>query len=231
MKYLRSAQSRGRAEFGWLTSQHSFSFGQYHDPQHMGFGPLRVINDDQVAAGRGFDTHPHANMEILTYVTKGALEHRDSMGESSIIRPGDLQVMSAGTGVTHSEFNASKTDPVHFLQIWVLPDTQGLAPGYGQRHFEPQGGQLQLMASQNGRDGSLVVHQNVDLYAGHLGQGESTGLPLRSGRGAWIQMVKGAVVVDDQPMTAGDGLAIAEDPEVNITASQDAEFLLFDLAL
>lgn len=231
MKYLRSARSRGHANFGWLNSKHSFSFGQYHDPAHMGFGSLRVINDDQVKAGRGFDTHPHANMEIMTYVTHGALEHRDSMGKASIIKPGDLQVMSAGTGVSHSEFNASQTDPVHFLQIWVVPEAQGLKPSYDQRHFDDMDGKLRLLASRAGRDGSLTVHQDIDLYASRLGANETANLTLRDGRGVWVQLIKGELLVNDQAMKSGDGLALAEETHVAISAAQDAEFLLFDLAL
>jgi redox-sensitive bicupin YhaK (pirin superfamily) len=170
-------------------------------------------------------------MEIMTYVTHGALEHRDSMGKASFIKPGDLQVMSAGTGVSHSEFNASQTDPVHFLQIWVLPEAQGLKPSYDQRHFDDMDGKLRLLASRAGRDGSLTVHQDIDLYASRLGANETANLTLRDGRGVWVQLIKGELLVNDQAMKSGDGLALAEETHVAISAAQDAEFLLFDLAL
>ncbi|WP_299922664.1 pirin family protein [uncultured Pelagimonas sp.] len=230
MYQIRHADDRGLADFGWLKSRHSFSFGQYYDRNHMGFGPLRVINDDRVAAARGFDTHPHDNMEILTWVVSGALEHRDSMGESSIIRPGDLQRMSAGTGVTHSEFNASQTDPVHFLQIWISPEAQGLKPSYEQRHFDDLDGNFRLIAARDGRDGALTVHRDVDLYAGQLDAGQNVQLPLRDGRGMWLQMISGQVTAHGQKLTTGDGLALIKEPELTLTADEDAAFLLFDLA-
>ncbi len=230
MYQIRHADDRGRADFGWLQSRHSFSFGQYYDRDHMGFGPLRVINDDRVAAGGGFGTHPHDNMEILTWVVSGALEHRDSMGESSIIHPGDLQRMSAGTGITHSEFNASQTDPVHFLQIWILPEAQGLAPSYEQRHFDDLEGQMRLIAARDGRDGALTLNSDVDLYAGHLDAGQIMQLPLRDGRGVWLQMISGKVTAHGQNLTTGDGLALIREPELTLTADEEAAFLLFDLA-
>lgn len=231
MKHFRPSDTRGHADHGWLKSKHSFSFANYYDPGYMGFGPLRVINEDRVAPGRGFDAHPHRDMEIISYVVDGALEHRDSMGEVSVIKPGDVQRMSAGTGVVHSEYNASKTKPVHFLQIWILPEEQGLKPSYAQKHFEDLNGKLRLVASNDGRDGSIPIHADVNLYASKLDSDAQVNLPLKGKRGVWVQVIKGLVTVNDQPLESGDGLALAEVDAIAITAMEDSEFLLFDMAL
>lgn len=230
---IRSAQDRGVANFGWLDSRHTFSFGNYHDPNHMGFADLRVINEDKVTPGQGFGTHGHRDMEIISYVLEGALEHKDSIGTGSIIRPGDVQRMSAGTGIRHSEFNASKTDPVHFLQIWILPEQEGIAPGYEQKTFtaEEKRGTLRLVGSRDGRDGSITIHQNVELYAALLQDSETVNHTLAEGRVAWLQVVRGAVQLNNQPLTAGDGAAIAQESKIMLQgASEDAEVLLFDMA-
>lgn len=232
MLHLRPSEARGHANFGWLDSRHSFSFGQYHDPAHMGFGPLRVINEDRVAPGAGFDTHGHADMEIITWVLDGALEHKDSLGTGSVIRPGDLQIMSAGTGVRHSEFNASKSDPVHFLQIWIIPATRGLEPGYDQRSFSEQGRHngLQLLVSGSPGDGSLLVHRDVDLYASQLDKDAALTFSPEPGRKQWLQLVSGELDVNDEQLRGGDGLAIADEAEIVITALDGSAFLLFDMA-
>ena len=230
---IRKASERGHADFDWLSSYHSFSFGEYRDPAHMGFGPLRVINDDTVAPGAGFPTHPHADMEIISYVLDGALQHRDSTGGGSIIRPGEVQRMSAGTGIRHSEFNASQSDPVHFLQIWVLPERRGIAPGYEQKAFDPAGmrGRMRLVASRDGADGSLVLHQDAKLYAGRMAPGDSTAHILDAGRLAWLQVARGSIVLNGQQLAAGDGAAIDAAGELTVAgASGDAEILLFDMA-
>jgi redox-sensitive bicupin YhaK (pirin superfamily) len=229
---LRKAQDRGRANFGWLDSRHSFSFGHYHDPAHMGFGPLRVINDDRVAPGGGFPTHPHSDMEIISYVLEGALAHKDSLGTGSVIRPGDVQRMSAGTGIRHSEFNASETEPVHFLQIWIIPERRGLEPGYEQKAFAPEEkrGRLRLLASRDGRDGSVTIHRDVDLFATLLGRGESVSHQLAPGRVAWVQVARGSVSIDGTPLTEGDGVAIEAAGRLTLAGTEDAEVLLFDMA-
>ena len=230
---LRSAQERGVADFGWLDSRHTFSFGNYYDPNHMGFASLRVINEDKVTAGQGFGTHGHRDMEIISYVLEGALEHKDSIGSGSVIRPGDVQRMSAGTGIRHSEFNASQTDPVHFLQIWILPEQEGIKPGYEQKTFteaEKQG-RLRLVGSRDGREGSITIHQNVDLYAASLQQDEEVSHTLAEGRVAWLQVARGAVQLNQQTLTAGDGAAISEEALITLRgASGAAEVLLFDMA-
>lgn len=227
----RKANERGHADFGWLDSHHSFSFGQYYDPAHMGFGALRVINDDRVAAGGGFDTHGHKDMEIVSYVLEGALAHRDSLGSGSVIRPGDVQVMSAGTGIRHSEFNASKTDPVHFLQIWVIPEKQGLKPNYAEKHF-PEAerlGQLRLIASPDGRDGSLTIRQDASIHAAVLGAGTDLTHPLAEGRRYWLQIAKGSLDVNGKTVLEGDGLAIVKETSLTLRATSRSEILLFDL--
>ena len=231
MKHFRPSDARGHADHGWLKSKHSFSFADYYDPGYMGFGPLRVINEDRVAPGRGFGAHPHRDMEIISYVVDGALEHRDSMGEVSVIKPGDVQRMSAGTGVVHSEYNASKTNPVHFLQIWIMPDEQGLKPSYAQQHFDNLNGTLRLVASNDGRDGSISIHADVNLYASKLDTDAQVNLPLTGQRGVWVQVIKGLVTVNDQPLESGDGLALAGVRDVTISAMENSEFLLFDMAL
>lgn len=233
MQTLRPSDARGKANFGWLDSRHSFSFGQYRDPEHMGFGPLRVINEDRVAPGAGFDTHGHADMEILSVVLDGALEHKDSMGEAAVIRPGDVQRMSAGTGVRHSEYNASQADPVHFLQIWIIPERNGLRPSYEQARIplSDREGRLRLLGSRQGRDGSITIHRDVDLYGSLLAAGARLVHPIEAGRGVWIQMIRGTVDANGARLSAGDGMAITDEAEVALEAASDAEFLLFDLAL
>lgn len=229
---LRPSSARGHANHGWLDSHHSFSFAHYYDPEHMGFRDLRVINEDVIAPGMGFGTHGHSDMEIVTYVTEGALEHRDSMGEHSIIRPGEVQRMTAGTGIRHSEFNASRSEAVKLLQIWLLPAEEGLVPGYEQTMFadEEKHNRLRLIAAPDGRDGALTIHQDVALYAAKLDAGVRVSLPLRPGRGAWLQMVDGRVLINDQPLQAGDGAAVEQVDVVSIAAETASEFLLFDLA-
>ena len=229
---VRRADDRGLASLGWLNSRHTFSFGHYYDPRHMGFGALRVINEDRVQPGGGFDTHGHRDMEIISYVLDGALEHQDSMGNGSTIRPGDVQRMSAGTGVRHSEFNASSTEPVHFLQIWILPEREGIAPSYEQRTYPDaeKRGRLRLVASGDGREGSVTVHQDVDLYATLLTSGDSVTHRLGAERQAWIHVARGAVRVDGEHLQAGDGVAIAGVDAITLEGDEDAEALLFDLA-
>ena len=230
---IRSAAERGHARHGWLESRHTFSFGDYHDPRHMGFRALRVINEDRVEPGKGFATHSHRDMEIVSYVLDGALEHRDSMGNGSVIRPGDVQRMSAGTGVTHSERNPSKTNPVHLLQIWILPERQGLPPGYEQKAFpeSEKRGRLRLVASRDGRDGSVTIHQDVDLYAAILARGETVRHALRPGRHAWVQVAAGEVTLNGEWLEAGDGAAVSDEQTIEISSEErGAEVLLFDLA-
>ncbi len=231
MHAIRRSDERGVANFGWLYSRHSFSFGHYYDHGHMGFGPLRVINEDRVRPGRGFDTHGHRDMEIISYVLDGALMHRDTLGNSSIIRPGDVQRMSAGTGVMHSEFNASGDEDVHFLQIWVQPERKGLKPGYEQRAFsrEEKLNRLRLVGSRDGRDGSVVIHRDVDLYAAVLEEGQSVTHYLAEDRKVWVQVVQGQLELDGQPLHAGDGVAIEASEELTLTGTADAEILLFDM--
>ncbi|HLQ88643.1 MAG TPA: pirin family protein [Xanthobacteraceae bacterium] len=228
---LRKSEDRGKANFGWLDSKHSFSFGHYHDPKHMGFGPLRVINEDRVAPGGGFPPHPHSDMEIISYVLKGGLEHRDSLGTGSVIRPGEVQRMSAGTGIRHSEFNASNTEPVHFLQIWIIPEKQGIAPGYEQKRFgdAEKRGKLRLVGSRDGRDGSVTIHQDVDLYAAILGVDESVTFNLKPGRIGWVQVATGTVTINGEELRPGDGVAFEESGTIAITGTDDSEVLLFDM--
>jgi len=225
------SKDRGTADFGWLQSRHSFSFGHYYNPQQMGFGNLRVINEDTVLPGKGFGTHGHKDMEIISYVISGALEHKDSMGNGSIIRPGDVQRMSAGTGVRHSEFNPSGTEPVHFLQIWILPEKTGTDPGYEQLHFSglKRTNRLCLVASHNGRNGSLSIQQDADLYACLLEQGMSVSHALAAGRRSWIQVVRGDIHINGNPISSGDAAAVEAEDSLEITAGENAEFLLFDL--
>ncbi len=229
---LRRSDERGKANFGWLDSKHSFSFGHYYDPNHMGFGPLRVINEDRVAADGGFPAHPHSDMEIISYVLEGGLEHKDSIGTGSVIRPGDVQRMSAGTGIRHSEFNASKKDPVHFLQIWIIPERKGLKPSYEQKTFglSDKAGKLRLIGSRNGRDGSVTIHQDVELYATVLEQGESVTHSLARNRLAWIQVARGSVKLNGQLLQAGDGVAIETAGELRFEGENTTEVLLFDMA-
>jgi len=227
---LRPSNARGTADFGWLKSKHTFSFGEYFDPNYIGFGALRVINEDRVVGSAGFPTHPHKNMEIISYVVSGALEHKDSIGTGSVIRPGELQRMSAGTGIAHSEYNHSDKDPVHFLQIWIVPEADGLKPSYEQKEFNNREDRLQLMGSHDGRDGSLTIHQDVDLYGSLLSADKSVSHDIKPGRKVWLQVVKGAISANGQSLTAGDGLGILEPGMLTIAAREAAEFLLFDLA-
>jgi hypothetical protein len=231
---LRPAQERGTANFGWLDSRHTFSFGNYYEPNQMGFANLRVINEDKVTPGQGFATHGHRDMEIISYVLEGALEHKDSIGTGSVIRPGDVQRMSAGTGIRHSEFNASQTKPVHFLQIWIMPEQEGIEPSYEQKEFSDaeKRGRLRLVGSRDGRDGSITIHQDVDLYTTLLQAGEEVSHSLAAGRVAWLQVARGAVQLNGQRLTAGDGAAISQESLITLqgTANDDAEALLFDLA-
>jgi hypothetical protein len=229
---IRKATDRGRTDWGWLDSRHTFSFGEYHDPRHMGFRSLRVINDDRVQPGAGFGTHGHRDMEILSYVLEGGLEHKDSTGGGGVIRPGEIQFMRAGTGVTHSEYNASKTEPVHFLQIWVVPDTRGLAPRYDQKPFDTAAaaGRFVLLAAEGGRDGSIAVHQDVALWMTRLGAGPERVHALAPGRNAWVHVARGSATVNGHALEAGDGAALSDEPAVVVAGRGDAEVMLFDLA-
>lgn len=230
---IRPAGDRGAANFGWLDTRHTFSFGHYYDPLHMGFRALRVINEDKVAPAQGFGMHGHRDMEIVTYVLSGALEHKDSIGNGSVIRPGDVQRMSAGRGIMHSEFNASATDPVHLLQIWLLPNQTGLDPSYEETHFSAVdlSGQLRLIGSPDGRDGSVTIHQDVQLYATQLQANESVEVTIAPDRALWIQVARGAILLNDQPLTAGDGASVSDLDRVTLTGQADqAEVLVFDLA-
>ena len=229
---LRRAEDRGHANHGWLDTHFSFSFADYFDPQHMGFGPLRVLNEDRIAGGGGFPMHPHRDMEILTWVLSGALEHRDSMGNGSVVRPGELQRMSAGTGVRHSEKNASETDPLHLLQIWLLPEHEGLEPGYEQKGFEDQmlRGRFALLASRDGREGSVTIHQDASLMVARLAAGESAHHDVASRRRVWLHVARGSVTTDGTALAAGDAVGIENPSRVEVTATEDAEVLLFDMA-
>ncbi len=231
MLTIRKASERGPSNFGWLDSKHTFSFGRYYDPRYMGFESLRVINDDRVAPGMGFGTHPHDNMEIVSYVLDGALEHKDSLGTGSVIRPGDVQRMSAGTGVTHSEFNHSKTDGVHFLQIWFLPEKRDIAPSYEQKHFteDDKRGVLRLVGSRDGRNGSVTIHQDVDMYAALLNRDPPVTHALAADRKAWIHVARGRVLLNGQTLEAGDGAAV-EGETITLSEGRDAEVIVFDLA-
>ena len=228
---IRKADKRGHFDFRWLNTFHTFSFGDYYDPAFMGFRTLRVINEDFVHPGRGFPTHGHRDMEIITYILEGALEHRDSMGNGSVIRPGDVQRMTAGTGVSHSEANPSREEGVHLLQIWILPDQQGLKPSYEQKLFTEQEkqGRLRLIASEDGREGSVKVHQDASVYATVLGVGDEVVHELAPGRHAWLQLARGSVTVNGEELEQGDGAAISAEQKISITGREAAEVLLFDL--
>ena len=232
MIQVRKSNERDHADHGWLDSHHTFSFADYYDPAAMGFRALRVINEDRVAPAQGFGTHGHRDMEILSYVLDGGLAHKDSSGGGGVIRPGDVQRMSAGTGVMHSEFNASRTDPVHFLQIWLVPDRRGIAPGYEQKTFPPEQrqGQLRLIASPDAADGSLKIHQDARVYTTLLGKGDSVTHALAPGRHAWVQVARGKIRLGDVTLSAGDGAAISEESSLRLTADEPSEVLLFDLA-
>jgi hypothetical protein len=227
----RPANERGHADHGWLDTYHTFSFAHYHDPAHMGFRDLRVINDDIVAAGQGFGTHGHRDMEIITYVIDGALEHRDSLGTGSVLRRGDVQRMSAGSGVTHSEFNHSRTDDLRLLQIWVLPETRGTTPGYEEKRFDDDAkrGQLRLLVAPGGTGGALDIHQDVRLYASLLDKGAGVRRELQSGRHAWVQVVRGRLALNGVELAHGDGAAVSDETQLDFAALDDVEFLLFDL--
>jgi len=229
---MRRSQERGKTKLEWLDSRHSFSFGDYYDAQHMGFSDLRVINEDRVDSGAGFPTHSHRDMEIITYVLEGALAHKDSTGTSSVIRVGDVQRMSAGTGISHSEYNASQTEPVHFLQIWIIPDETGLPPGYEQRAFslDEQRGKWTLIAAKDGRDGSVTVHQDVDVWAARFSLGEQATFRLEPSRQAFAQLARGTVTLNGVTLNAGDGAAVSQEEILEFKAVEDAEMLLFDLA-
>ncbi len=231
MLTIRPAAARGHADHGWLDSHHTFSFANYYDASHMGFRSLRVINDDRVAPGRGFGMHPHRDMEIVSYVLEGALEHRDSMGTGSVIRAEDVQKMSAGTGVTHSEYNASRSQPVHFLQIWLLPTQRGLEPSYEQKTFSAadKQGRLRVVASPDGRDASVTIHSDAVIHAGVFAPGESAELTLTPGRHAWAQVARGKVRINGQELGEGDGAAISDEALVRVEGVDDGEVLIFDL--
>jgi quercetin 2,3-dioxygenase len=229
---IRPSEERGGGDYGWLNTHHTFSFNTYHDPKFMGFRSLRVINEDYVAPGQGFPTHPHRDMEIITYILEGAIEHKDSLGTGSVIRPGDGQRMSAGSGIRHSEANPSKTEGAHFLQIWILPDRQGIRPSYEQKAFptEEKRGKLRLIASPTGNDGSVTIHQDAKLYVTLLGPGETVTHHIEPDRHAWIQIAKGSVELNGKPLKQGDGAAVSDEKQLTVKGAEDAEVLLFDLA-
>lgn len=230
MNNIRRAEDRGHANHGWLNSYHTFSFANYYDPRYMGFRALRVINDDTVLGGGGFDMHPHRDMEIISYVLSGALQHRDSMGTEAVMRAGDVQRISAGTGVLHSEFNYSPIEPVHFLQIWLMPDQKGLKPRYGEKSFaNAPYGQLNLVASKSGRDGSLAINQDADLYLAKLQPQTEVAHRLTSGRHAWVHVAEGEVRVNGKELKAGDAMALTAEPTVELASRQPSQVLLFDL--
>jgi len=227
---LRKAGDRGHANHGWLDTHFTFSFADYYDPQHMGFRALRVINDDTIAGGGGFGEHPHRDMEIITCVLSGALEHKDSMGNGRIIRPGEFQYMAAGTGVTHSEFNPSPTEPVHLLQIWILPDRKGVKPAYAEKSFaRAASGKLYLAASKSGRDGSIPINQDADVFVGKLAAGDKISHTLKPGRHAWLHVADGDVELNGLLLAAGDGVALSEEAAIKLIGKSPAQVLLFDL--
>ena len=232
MILIRKSDDRGHADHGWLDSRFTFSFSDYYEPQHVQFRTLRVMNDDRIAGGGGFPTHPHRAMEIVTYVLEGALAHKDSMGNGSVIKPGDVQYMSAGTGVAHSEFNASDSETAHLYQIWMFPDRQGYKPAYDQKHFTDadKRGKLRLVVSPDGRDGSVQIRQDNELYATVLAPGESVEHALKPDRHAYVQVARGSVTLNGEPLEAGDGAAISQEKSLQLTGVNDAEVLLFDLA-
>ncbi|MGD9719752.1 MAG: pirin family protein [Pirellulales bacterium] len=232
MIQIRKAQDRGHFDHGWLDTYHTFSFASYHDPRHMGFRALRVMNEDRVEPGEGFGTHPHRDMEIVTYVLEGALEHRDSMGHGEILRPGEFQRMSAGTGITHSEFNPSQTEPVHLYQIWLLPQRTGMTPSYEQQKFadEELHNRLRLVAARSAENGSLTIHQDASIYLARLDAAARLEHRLAAGRHAWLQVLRGAVSLNGQQLSTGDGAAISAEPALTLVAYEPAEIMLFDLA-
>jgi hypothetical protein len=232
MQQLRKSEERGLANHGWLKSRHSFSFAEYYDPKHMGFRSLRVINEDRIEGGTGFGRHPHRDMEIISYVIQGALEHKDSMGNETVIRPGEVQRMSAGTGVAHSEYNHDANEEAHFFQIWIQPNRTGNKPGYGQKSFEKElkTQKMVLVISQDARDGSIGIQQDADMYISRLKANDQVDFRLRAGRGAWIQVVRGQLSVNDKEIASGDALSFEKEELLNFKALADSEFLLFDLA-
>lgn len=227
---VRKAEDRGHASYDWLDTYYTFSFADYHDPRHMGFRSLRVINDDTVAGGSGFDTHPHRDMEIITYILNGELEHKDSMGNGRVIRTGEVQYMAAGTGVRHSEFNPSPSEPVHLLQIWILPDRRGVTPHYAEKSFvKTTTGELHLVASKTGRDGSIAINQDADMYLAKLGAGDKVSHPLLPERHAWLHVAEGEVALNGQSLKSGDGAALSEEGLLEVQARRPSQILLFDL--
>jgi quercetin 2,3-dioxygenase len=228
---LRKANQRGHFDHGWLNTYHTFSFASYYDPDHMGFRSLRVMNEDRVKPGMGFGMHGHQDMEILTYVLEGGLAHKDSLGNGEVLRPGELQRMSAGTGIRHSEFNPSKDEPVHFYQIWMLPETDGLTPSYEQREFSEaeRSGKLRLVAAKDPKDGALTIHQNAQVYSALLAPGEKASYTLQPRRHAWVQVARGAITVNGQSMEAGDGAAVSDEALLELVAQKPSDILLFDL--
>ena len=231
MLQIRRSEERGTAHHGWLQSKHTFSFGSYHDPKHTGFGPLLVINEDRVAPAQGFGTHGHRDMEIISYVLSGALEHKDSMGTGSVLHYGDVQRMTAGTGVRHSEFNGSQSEEVHFLQIWIQPNVTGIPPSYEEKHFAPETkqGQLRLIASSDGRENSVLIHQDAAIYAAIVGRGDALAHPLAKGRAAYVHVIRGTITVNGTPLKGGDALKLVAETSVTLAQADDAEVLVFDL--
>jgi redox-sensitive bicupin YhaK (pirin superfamily) len=229
---IRRSAERGYFDHGWLQTYHTFSFAGYRDPQHMGFRALRVINEDRVAPGQGFGTHGHRDMEIVTYVLEGALEHRDSMGNGEVLRPGEFQRMSAGTGIEHSEFNPSASEPVHLYQIWLFPERKGITPSYEQKAFDPaeRHNRLRVVASRDGQDGALTIQQDARILLGTIDPGEQIARAIPPGRHAWLQVLRGAIELDGTRLVAGDGAALSEEPSVTLRAAEPAEVMLFDLA-
>jgi redox-sensitive bicupin YhaK (pirin superfamily) len=230
MVTIRRSEDRGHADHGWLDSHHTFSFADYFDPKHTQFRSLRVLNEDRVLGGQGFSSHPHRDMEIISYVVSGALEHKDSLGTKAVMRAGDVQRISAGTGVVHSEYNASKEDPVHFLQIWIVPDERGVTPEYAEKSFRDAApGKLHLIASKTGRDGSLSIHRDADVNVARLAQGGKLDYDVVAGRGAWVQLIDGTLAVNGEKIVAGDGAAISDERQVRLESGDGAHFLFFDL--
>jgi redox-sensitive bicupin YhaK (pirin superfamily) len=229
---VRRSAERGHADHGWLKTFHTFSFASYQDPRHLHFRALRVMNEDVVAPGRGFGTHPHDNMEIVTYVLEGALEHRDSMGNGEVLRPGEFQRMSAGTGITHSEFNPSQSDPVHLYQIWLFPKVKNIAPSYEQKKFDPQGrhNNFQLVASPDGLEGSLTINQDARIYLANLERGVTLTRSIEHGRHAWIQVLRGEITLNDTTLSASDGAAVSEESTLTLCGAEESEVMIFDLA-
>ena len=232
MIQVRKANERGHADHGWLNTYHTFSFSTYHDLDHMRFRSLRVMNEDFVAPGQGFGTHPHRDMEIVTYVLEGALEHKDSMGNGEVLRPGEFQRMSAGTGITHSEFNPSSEEPVHLYQIWLFPERKGIEPSYEQKRFPPEErhNRLRLVASREAENGSLLIHQDVRIYLASVDAGRSVEYALPPGRYAWLQVLRGRVSLNGTALGSSDGAAVSNETALSIQADDDAEIMLFDLA-